>query len=211
MEDFKGYLITFEGIDGSGKSVQAQRLYNNLKKQGLDPLLIREPGGTEVSEKIRDILLLSERGSVSPVTELMLYEAARAELVSRIIFPALKDGRVVISDRFTDSTVAYQGFGRGLDIDLIEQINFFVCRQIKPHLTIILDITLEESLRRRNSISKKEDRIEKETSDFFSAVITGYKSIADSDTNRAVLFDGSLPVDKLEQMIFERVKQTISL
>jgi len=211
MEDFKGYLITFEGIDGSGKSVQAQRLYNNLKKHGLDPLLIREPGGTEVSEKIRDILLLSERGSVSPVTELMLYEAARAELVSRIISPALKDGRVVISDRFTDSTVAYQGFGRGLDIDLIEQINFFVCRQIKPHLTIILDITLEESLRRRNSISKKEDRIEKETSDFFKAVITGYKSIADSDAHRVVLFDGGFPVNKLEQMIFDRVKQTISL
>jgi len=206
---FKDLLITFEGIDGSGKSVQARRLLANLSRKGFSVLLVRDPGGPVISEKIRELLLHSEKGSVDSVTELMLYEAARAQLIAEEILPALYTGHIVISDRFTDSTLAYQGFGRQIPLDVVKTANKLVCGSLKPAVTFILDISLEESLRRRRKISVSDDRIEKETEDFFEAVRRGYKTIAKEEPDRVVLLNGTLPVEKLEQIILENVLHII--
>jgi len=201
----KGLFITFEGIDGAGKSIQANALFQRLKKNRYPVRLIREPGGPQISEKIRSILLDSQNDNMNPVTELLLYESARAQLIDEIIHPALSLNEIIISDRFTDSTLAYQGYGRSIPLSIIQKINKLVCGDIHPDRTFLLDISWDISLHRRSQIPAASDRMEKEQMEFFNRVRNGYLQIAESDPIRICFLDGSKSVSELEQEIFQNV------
>jgi dTMP kinase len=177
----RGKFITFEGSEGSGKSTQSKLLYQYLKRKGFKVICLREPGGTKISEKIRKILLDSRNDSITPITEMLLYMTARSQLVSKIIKPALKKGKIVICDRFLDSTIAYQGYGLGVDIKLIKYVGKFVTSGIKPDLTIFLDLPLKKGLKHRQ-FSK--DRIERRSLAYHSRVRQGYLRIIHSEPQR---------------------------
>ncbi len=181
-------FITFEGIDGSGKSTQINLLSDYFKDLNLEPVILREPGGTELSEAIRDLLLNSDF-NINSITELMLFEAARSELVDNIIKPALDDGKVVICDRFYDSTTAYQGYGRGIDIHTIGLFNELASRNIKPDVTFFLD--LPHHIAQERSLNRKPDNIESSGEDFFHRVYKGFLSIARLEKNRVVIVDAA--------------------
>ncbi|MBI4949176.1 MAG: dTMP kinase [Deltaproteobacteria bacterium] len=189
-------FITFEGVEGCGKSTQIALLRDYIAKKGLEALTIREPGGTAIGEAIRQILLDS-KSEIGPMAELLLYEACRAELVLMVIRPALEAGKVVISDRFMDSTVAYQGFGRGLDIKAIDRLNKLAVGEAVPDLTILLDCDPEAGLRRalariENGKGPKEDRFEREEIAFHTRVREGFLSIA-KEEKRVRVVDASPP------------------
>lgn len=201
----KGKLITFEGIDYSGKTTQAKKLFNYLKRKGHKVILLREPGGEKVSERIRQVLLSSRNTGMNPLTELLLYEAARAQLASRVILPALRQGKLVVCDRFYDSTLAYQGYGRGLDIKMIEYLNQVSVSGLRPNLTILIDIPIKVFSDRMRRNNKKRDRIEKEKIDFYKRVRQGYLSIARKEKKRLRVTDGS---DKIEA-VWDEVKNIV--
>lgn len=203
VPDQGGLFITFEGIDGSGKTVQAAALLKNLRQRGYVVTLVRDPGGPSVSEEIRDILLDRRHHLMTPLTELFLYEAARSQLVSDIIRPALNQGEIVISDRFTDSSVAYQGYGRSIPPELIQNANRWACGETIPHRTYILDIPWEESVRRRSTSSEKTDRLENEREHFYQKVREGYQTIANQEPHRVQLLDGTKSIGLLEQEILQ--------
>jgi len=171
----KGKLITFEGSEGCGKSTQSQMLLRFLKRKGYKVEFLREPGSTKVSEKIRDILLDANNDSMSPVAEMLLYMACRAQIVDEKIKPALKAGKIVICDRYLDSTLAYQGFGLGMDIKLIEEIGKFATGGINPGLTILLDIPVKKGLSYR---ILNQDRIEQRSFNYHNRVRRGYFKLA---------------------------------
>jgi len=177
----KGKFITFEGSEGSGKSTQSKLLYRYLKRRGFKVVYLREPGGNKISEKIRKILLDSRNDSITPVTETLLYMAARAQVVSEIIKPALQKGRIIICDRFMDSTIAYQGYGLGIDIKLIKCVGEFATSGIKPDLTILMDLPLKDGLKHRRHTK---DRIEKRTLAYHTRVLKGYLKLARSEPRR---------------------------
>lgn len=177
----KGKFITFEGSEGCGKSTQSQLLCRYLKSKGFDVIHLREPGGTAISEKIRGILLNPENNSIAPVTEMLLYMAARAQIVSEVIIPALKKGKIVICDRFLDSTVAYQGFGLGMEIKVIEFIGKFATSAICPDLTIFLDLAVKKGLKHRQFTK---DRIEKRPFSYHLRVRKGYLKLAERYSQR---------------------------
>ncbi len=184
MKKHRGILITFEGIDGCGKSTQARKLCAHLRAQRHDVLLVREPGGTPASEKIRRVLL--DRGlAISPKAELLLYEAARAHLTETVIGPALKAGRIVICDRYFDSTTAYQGYGRGLNMALIGRLNRVASLNITPDMTFVFDVDYDTSCARRGS---RPDRLEGEKRAFFERVRRGFRSLG--RLWRVVMLDG---------------------
>jgi dTMP kinase len=196
MKKSRGIFITFEGIDGCGKSTQARKFYNYIKRQNLPVMFLREPGGTPASERIRRILL-DRNLEISPNSELLLYEAARAHLAETVIIPALLEGRIIICDRYYDSTTAYQGYGRGLDLRLIDRLNRIASLDVAPDLTFIFDVDYRTSLKRRNRTA---DRLEKEKRAFFDRVRKGFKSLAAK--RRVVLLVGRRDIDA----IFEDVK-----
>lgn len=198
MTKRQGIFITFEGVDGCGKSTQAKMLYQYLKKSGYRVLLLREPGGTPVSEKVRRILLDSNN-NITSLTELYLYEAARSQLASQMILPALGKGQIVICDRFYDSTTAYQGYGRGIDLGFIKCLNREAARNRAPDLTFIFDVDYRTSMSRRK---RKPDRLERETKAFFNSVRNGFKELA--HRRGTVMLDGCLDIDSLFDMIRER-------
>ena len=204
MKKHRGILITFEGVDGSGKSTQARRLVRLLKAQGYPVLFVREPGGTPASEQIRRILL-DRRLDISPISELLLYEAARAHLTERVIIPALTKGMIVVCDRFTDSTVAYQGYGRGLDLAFVERLNRVSSAGVIPDLTFIFDIDHKTSLARRR---RQADRLEKESRAFFERVRAGFKSIGAH--KRVLLLDGREERATLFQSVERRCLRLIA-
>lgn len=204
-QKYKAPFITFEGIDGSGKSVQAELLAKNLKKRGFSVSLLREPGDTSLSEQIRNLLLDKSNTQMHSHTELCLYEAARAQIISEKIDPALNRGVVVICDRFADSTTAYQGYGRELPIEIILQINRFICGDTVPDRTFFLDITADLSLSRKSHMGEAADRMEKQTLSFFERVRNGYMDIAKQDSTRIKVLDGSISIKKLEQLILKDV------
>jgi len=177
----KGKFITFEGSEGCGKSTQSKLLYQYLKRKGFKAVYLREPGGTKVSEKIRKILLDSKNDSLTPMSEMLLYMAARAQLVNEIIAPALKRDRIIICDRFLDSTIAYQGYGLGIDIKLIKSVGEFATSGINPDLTIFLDLPLRKGLRHRQH---SKDRIEKRSLVYHSRVLAGYLKLAHLEPKR---------------------------
>jgi len=177
----KGKFITFEGSEGSGKSTQSKLLYQYLKNEGYKTIYLREPGTTRISEKIRDILLDAKNSSMLPVCETLLYMAARAQLVNEVILPALALGKIVICDRFLDSTLVYQGYGLGIDINAIKFIGDFATQGIKPDLTIFLDLPIKSGLKHR---SGTKDRIEKRSFAYHKRVRDGYLALAHQEPKR---------------------------
>lgn len=177
----KGKFITFEGSECCGKSTQSKLLYEYLQEKGHKVIFLREPGGTKISEDIRQILLDNRNKSLTSETELLLYMASRAQTVSEVIKPALLDGRIVVCDRFLDSTVVYQGYGLGMDIKLIRSLGGFVTAGIKPDLTILLDLPLEDAL---NGIRREKDRIESRSLEYHRKVKSGYLELAALEPER---------------------------
>lgn len=177
----KGKFITFEGSEGCGKSTQSKFLAEYLKEKGFSVVYVREPGGTKVSEQIRKILLDARNSSMAAVCEMLLYMAARAQIVEEIIKPALLKGKIVISDRFLDSTLAYQGYGLGMDLKMIKVVGKFVTTGIKPDLTIFLDLPVKKGLKHRASI---EDRIEQRPLLYHRRVRNGYLKLAALEPKR---------------------------
>jgi len=180
----RGRFITFEGIDGSGKSTQVELLSRRLEVLSIDHLIVREPGGTDVGEKIREILL-SKGVKMTARTEFLLYSASRANLTEKIIIPALREGKIVISDRYFDSSTAYQGFGRGIEMEYVDVINRFATFGLMPDITFIIDVRIETSIERKNL----RDRIESEGLEFLERVRKAYLEMAEK-SERFVLIDG---------------------
>ena len=198
----KPLFITFEGIDGCGKSTQAVMTYQLLQSHGYKVKLLREPGSTIVSEKIREILL-DKSSKISDITELLLYEAARSEITSQEIQPALKSGTIVLWDRFYDSTTAYQGFGRKLDIRMVKSLHKVAALGIIPDLTFVFDIDIPTAFARRG---KEPDRLESQSKAFFQRVRAGFMEIARKEHRRVKRIDAALSIDK----VFDDVKKHLS-
>ena len=201
-----GTFITFEGIDGSGKSTQLRLLGNFLRANGCDPLLTREPGGTALGVRLR-AALLDAMEEVDPLTELLVFAADRAQHVRRVLRPALKAGKVVISDRYADATVAYQGAGRGFPPELISQIVQLATEGLKPDLTLLFDLSIAESTsrtaRRITGRSSGRDRLDIEKDDFHTRVRDAYLQIALAEPERVKLIDTSGPVEHTQQHLRE--------
>ncbi|NDJ20563.1 dTMP kinase [Nostoc sp. B(2019)] len=199
-----GKLIVFEGVEGCGKTSQMQLCSKWLESLGISVILTREPGGTELGSHLRSLLLeKSENKPVAEVTELLLYAADRAQHVEQELKPSLAAGKYILCDRYTDSTIAYQGYGRGLSFELIHQLNDIATAGLKSDLTIWLDIDVEVGLSRKRKGEAKLDRIEQETIAFHRRVQQGYADLAASDTSRIVRVDGSLSKETVHQMIQE--------
>ena len=192
-------FITFEGIDGSGKSTQANFLKNQLENDGYDVILLREPGGTIISEKIRDLVLNHRASSVSPLTEALLIASSRYQLVNEIILPALKKNTIVICDRYIDSTIAYQGYGRGINISWLNEINKYSLMHANPELTYLFDLKVEDSMLRIKN--KNKDRIELEGKDFLSKVRNGYLKLA-KNSKRFILLNAMDSPEKLKNKVY---------
>jgi dTMP kinase len=207
-----GTFITFEGIDGSGKSTQLRLLNNFLRANGWKPLVTREPGGTPVGLRLR-AALLDATEEVDPLTELLVFAADRAQHVRRVIRPALATGKIVISDRYADATVAYQGAGRGFPRQLIAEIVQLATEGLKPDLTVLFDVGIEESTSRttRRSSGKSSankagrDRLDIENAEFHSRVREAYLQIASAEPDRVKVVDASGPVEQTQ----ERVKELV--
>lgn len=200
-------FITFEGIDFCGKSTQVKLLKSYLENQNKTVKLIREPGGTEISEKIREILLDKKNSGMVIETEVLLFSAARSQLVREVILPYLQKGYYVISDRFHDSSTAYQGYGRGIPLDAVFQIHKIAIGNTIPDITFIIDIPVEEAERRKALNSNIElDRIEITKENFFERVRQGYFSMAKSEKRFRIL-DGTLSIETLHQIIIEEIKK----
>ncbi|MBM3248441.1 MAG: dTMP kinase [Candidatus Omnitrophica bacterium] len=180
-EIMKGKFITFEGSEGSGKSTHAKLLKAYLRKKGFAVELIREPGGTKISEKIRQVILDPKYNSMTDICETLLYMAARVQIVKEVIKPALKKGKIVICDRFLDSTIVYQGYGGGINLDLIKKLGKLATLGIKPDLTFLLDIETREGLRRAGKIK---DRIELKSLDYHRRVRKGYLTLSKKEPSR---------------------------
>ncbi len=195
-------FITFEGIDGSGKSTQIKLLTEYLTNKGHDVLSLREPGGTEFGEKIRQ-LLLSTEFELMPVTELMLFEAARSHLVENVIRPALSAGRFVISDRFYDSTTVYQGYGRGLPLEYVTTCNRMAAGGIVPDITFYLAISVDISEQR--SLAKDKDRIENSGNHFFERIRQGFDELSEQNPDRIVKINASGDIISTHNKIIERL------
>ena len=198
----KGILITFEGIDFCGKSVQMELLAEKIVNLGKSIVVIREPGGTIISEKIREVLLKKERESMTPVAEFLLYSAARSQLVQEKIISNLNAGKIILCDRFYDSSTAYQGYGRGIELNMVRQINKLATQDISPHITFLLDIDIDEVEKRKKNINAQLDRIEEETKTFFNKVRQGYLIIAENNTQRFRIIDGSKTISAIENEIW---------
>jgi dTMP kinase len=206
-----GFFITFEGIEGCGKTTQVRHLTAYLEGKHLPFLLTREPGGTAIGDRIRQILLSSENSRMEPVTEFFLYVAARAQHVAQSVLPALRDGKTVLCDRFADATLAYQGNGRGLNLAWLEEIHERFLKGLKPDLTFLLDLPVEEGLRRAwkrmENQAVKEDRFEKEALAFHRRVREGYLLLARKEPKRIVVLDGMKDEQSLHREILTRLPE----
>ena len=200
-------FITFEGGEGCGKSVQARALYRRLLRSSIPALLTHEPGGTPPGKRIGRLLKWAH-SEMSPLTELLLFNASRAQLITEVIQPNLREGKVVICDRYADSTIAYQSYGRGLDIKIVTAINNAATQGLKPDLTILLDMSVEDGLARKSS--RKQDRFEQEDIAFHQRVRNGYLKLAASDPQRWLIIDATQPEEEIAQIIWKRVNQILS-
>jgi dTMP kinase len=208
----RGTFITFEGMDGCGKSTQIRRLAKRLLDSGRAVVETAEPGGTRIGAHIRGILLDSTNQEISPTTELLLYFAARAQNVDQVIRPALDQGTIVLSDRFTDSSLTYQGCGRGLGADTVLALDKIACRGLKPDLTLLLDIDLATSLERaeiRNRRRNRTDRMEEQDSLFYERVRAAYAALAATEPERFRIIDGRAKVDEVEKEIWDIVSRHV--
>ncbi len=203
----KAKFITFEGPEGCGKSTQSRMLADYLKEKGYRVVYLREPGATKVSEKIRGVLLDKKNSAMSPECEMLLYMAARAQIVAEVIKPALKKGKIVICDRFLDSTVAYQGYGLGMDINLIKSIARLVTQGIKPDLTILLDVPLKQGLKHRDG---NKDRIEQRPLPYHARVRKGYFKLAKAEAGRIKVVKIEKDANKTQENIRDLVKYRLA-
>ena len=205
----RGLLITFEGMDGSGKTTQMRRLTQRLRAAGRTVLETVEPGGTAIGREIRRILLDARNQELSPSAELLLYFASRAQNVDELILPALARGQIVVADRFTDSSLAYQGCGRGLGTDTVLALDRVACRGLKPDLTIFIDIDVETSLARAHARNKarsaSETRMDEQSVEFHRKVYDAYQALAAREPDRIKRVDGRLAVGEVERAIWEIV------
>lgn len=200
-----GLFITMEGLDGSGKTTQLEILKQNLEAKGFNVLLVREPGGSKISEKIRNIILDIENKEMHYMTEALLYSASRAQLVHEVIMPSLKQGKIVLCDRFVDSSLVYQGVARGLGIDIIKKINNIATEGLTPDITFFLDIEPKFALERKKQ-QKKLDRIESEKLDFYNMVYKGYKTILKSDGGRIIRIDANKDLEDIQNEILTNIE-----
>ena len=198
----KGILISFEGIEGTGKTIQSKLLCEYLIKKGYNAILTEEPGGTQIGYKIRELLLSIDHKGMTPLTELLLYNASRAQHIKEVILPAMNRGAVVITDRFADSTVAYQGYARGIDLNLIDSIEKIVTSGLRPDITILLDLDVETGLNRNRGINKM-DRLELEDVEFHKRVRNGYHEIAAKEPERIKLIDASGSIEEVQSKIIK--------
>jgi dTMP kinase len=208
----KGIFITFEGIEGCGKSTQLELLAKELENRGLKVLKTQEPGGTKIGAMIRKILLDPKNKAITPMTELMLYGASRSQHLKEVILPAIEAGKIVLCDRYSDSTVAYQCYGRGLNLEAIKRLDSLLTGGLKPSLTILLDIDPEKGLLRakkriEKNNSMKENRIEQEGFSFHKRVREGYLKIAEEEPDRIRVIGADLPVEEIHKKIIEIVKE----
>ena len=194
-------FITFEGIDLSGKSTQARLLYEYLRKDKKKTVLVREPGGTVISEKIRKILLDKENHNMKYLTEFLLFSASRHQLVQEVIVPYLKKGYVVICDRYYDSSTAYQGYGGNLDLSMVNKINKFSTDDLVPDKSFLINISYKESLKRKSIIKKVQDRIEQKKVSYYNKVVKGYLEIAAKNKKRFRVLDGRKSINELHKEI----------
>ncbi len=204
-----GLFITFEGVEGSGKSTQAERLARALTERGYEVVLSREPGGTPLGERIRELLLDRAETGMEPVAELMLFLASRAEHVARTIVPALGRGAVVISDRYADASVAYQGGGRRLGVDLVDRLNDSATGRVKPDVTFLVDVAPATGQRRKARGADAPDRIEEETLAFHERVRDAYLELAAREPERFVVVDGERDPDTVADEILGRTEDLL--
>ncbi len=214
----KGLFITFEGLEGCGKTTQAKMLFDFLTKQKIPSIYTKEPGGTKIGDKIRKILLDQKYDGMDYKTEMLLFLASRAENVRLIILPALEKGKIVVSDRFYDSTTAYQGYGRGIDVKIIAHLNSLVAEKAIPDLTFILDINPDEGLRRSTSFGNSHEmRFEKEFINkkiiegklFLERVRYGYYQLSQKETDRIKIIDANRSKEDIFEEIVKIVKSKI--
>ena len=205
----KGLFISFEGIEGTGKTIQSKLLCEYLIKKGFKVLLTEEPGGTRIGRTIRDILLSVDNIEITPLTELFLYNASRIQHIKEVILPAIKQGMVVITDRFSDSTIAYQGYGRGIELHLINSIEHIATEGLRPDKTILLDLDVAIGLQRNKGINK-EDRIELEDITFHKRVRDGYHNLAAKEPERIHVIDASKSIEHIHDSIKNVVQDLLS-
>ena len=199
-------FISFEGLDGSGKSTQINLLQSKLQLLGYSPLLFREPGGTEISEEIRSLLLNHKHSEMTPVTEVMLFFASRAQLMSEKIIPALQKNTIVIADRFVDSSFAYQGFGKGISMELLESLARHATQNMMPDVTFLLDIDFAQSQLRQDERGKK-DRMENMPEELWNRIRNGYHQLAKQNTNRWVIIDAKQSQHDIHDQIWTHLQK----
>lgn len=205
-----GFFITFEGPEGSGKSTQIKHLRTALEAEGFDVLQTREPGGTPISNKIREILLDKDHTELSPRAETLLYNAARAQLIDEVIRPALSAGKIVLCDRYADSTTAYQGYGRDQSLKAMQTLWQFATQSLKPDLTVLFDLEPLVGLQRKQAGDEAEwNRIEAESLAFHERVYQGYHALAKSEPKRWLIVDATASIDKLRQKLLDEISPRI--
>lgn len=204
-----GLFVTFEGIDGSGKSTQANALLRKVQEEGYNAVLFREPGGTRISEQIRQILLSTKHSEMDSLTEVMLYSAARAQLTVEMILPGLKENDIVICDRYFDSTTAYQGYGRGIDLEFVDALVKEAAKKLWPDVTFFVDVDAELAESRSGTMGRP-DRLELETKEFKIRVIKGFKEIAKREPERVIILDGNEKVDAIAEKVWKHISLLLS-
>ena len=200
-------FITFEGGEGCGKTVQSRALYKRLQQLAIPALLTHEPGGTQLGKKLSTFLKWDDNLDISPLTELFLFNASRAQLVTRVISPNLDNGVVVVCDRYSDSTTVYQGYGRGLDMATVKAVNKVATQGLKPNLTVLMDIPVEEGLARKGRQAL--DRFEQEDIIFHQNVREGFLKLATDETERWLVLDACQPKVKITEIIWQRVSDLL--
>lgn len=205
----RGIFISMEGPDGSGKSTQLELLKKYLSDKGYEIIITREPGGTKISEAIREIILNKEYTEMSYMTEALLYASARAQLVSEVIEPALLAGKAVISDRFVDSSAVYQGMARGLGVENVYKINEFAIQGVMPDLTIHLDLPAKAGISRKKD-QKELDRMELETLDFHEKVAEGYRRLAELSPDRIYTIDATQSIETIHRQIVDKIEDILN-
>lgn len=200
-------FVTFEGPDGSGKTTQAKMLVEFLQARGEPVIYTREPGGTEISEQIREVILSTRNKSMRSETEVLLFSAARAQIVDQLIRPALAEGKIVICDRYYDSTLAYQGYGLGLDLDALRAITKFATRGLVPELTFYVDVPAEVGLARRHQ--GETNRLDQKDVDYHARVRNGYLELAKAEPHRFVVIDGTGSIEQVQEKIRARMTEKL--
>ena len=205
MTESRGLFLNFEGIDGCGKSTQKQLLAERLRREGHNVLESEEPGGTPIGKQIRTILLNSVNEEMSATAELLLYFACRAQNVEQWIAPALDQGRIILTDRFTDSTVAYQAYGRGLGEEVVNRLDQIACRGLRPDLTFLFEIDLETSMQRAKARSRQ-DRMDTQAIEFYQRVRKGYRALAAREPGRFCVIDGQAAIPEIADKVWRAVE-----